>query len=156
MRRYYAAIFCLSLSLATACQAAAQASQPTNSKAATQPASVAPRDEQFTVVPAFMSQCEADQCTRGGGGAIWVFEGKHGQAMWRFGAIADLTVVSYDGHTIAIHREDPNPSYSSPRFADRKKRPDGVLPTTWGHFRGTALMAGSCTDVSCIRFGNTV
>jgi hypothetical protein len=42
MRRYYAAIFCLSLSLATACQAAAQASQPTNSKAATQPASVAP------------------------------------------------------------------------------------------------------------------
>jgi hypothetical protein len=74
-----------------------------------------------------MYQCEGDQCTRGGGGAIWLFDGRRGQAMWHYGAIANLTVVKYDGHTIVIHREDPNPSYSSPRFADPKKRSDGVF-----------------------------
>jgi hypothetical protein len=79
--------------------------------------------------PAIMFQCEGDQCTspRGGGGAVWVFKGSRGQAMWKYGAIANLTIERYDGHTIVIHREDPNPSYSSPRFADPAKRSDGVF-----------------------------
>jgi hypothetical protein len=85
------------------------------------------RDDPAAIVPSAMAQCEADQCTRGGGGGIWIFQGRKGMAVWRFGAIADLTVEKFDGHTIVIHREDPNPSYSSPRFADLKKRPDGVF-----------------------------
>jgi hypothetical protein len=78
-------------------------------------------------LPNAMTQCEGDQCTRGGGGAVWVFDGPRGQAMWHYGAIAALTVLKFDGHNIVIHREDPNPSYSSPRFADPKKRSDGVF-----------------------------
>jgi hypothetical protein len=78
-------------------------------------------------VPTAMLQCEGDQCTRGGGGAIWLFQGSSGQAMWHYGAIAKLTVERFDGRNIVIHREDPNPSYSSPRFADLSKRPDGVF-----------------------------
>jgi hypothetical protein len=41
-------------------------------------------------VPTAMYQCEADQCTspNGGGGALWLFEGRRGQALWRFAAIA--------------------------------------------------------------------
>jgi hypothetical protein len=56
-----------------------------------------------------------------------VFQGPRGQAMWHYGAIASLTVRAFDGRTIVIHREDPNPSYSSPRFADPTKRSDGVF-----------------------------
>lgn len=63
--------------------------------------------------PSAIVECEADQCTRGGGGAIWLFEGNHGQAMWRYGAIADLTVESFDGRNIVIYRSDPLNSYSS-------------------------------------------
>jgi hypothetical protein len=64
-------------------------------------------------LPNAITQCESDQCTRGGGGAIWLFEGKRGQAMWHYGAIADLTVESFDGHTIVVSRSDPLGSYSS-------------------------------------------
>lgn len=78
-------------------------------------------------IPGAILQCEGDQCTRGGGGAVWLFDGRSGQAMWHYGAIANLTVRQFDGHTIVIHREDPNPSYSSPRFADPTKRSDGVF-----------------------------
>jgi hypothetical protein len=80
-----------------------------------------------TLIPAAISECDGDQCARGGGGAVWLVEGKQGQAMWHYGAIANLRVERFDGHTIVIHREDPNPSYSSPRYADPAKRSDGVF-----------------------------
>jgi len=88
---------------------------------------VAPLPRTASAIPAALLQCEADQCTKGGGGAVWLFDGRRGQAMWHFSAVANLTVESFDGRTIVIHREDPNPSYSSPRFADTRKRPDGVF-----------------------------
>jgi hypothetical protein len=75
-----------------------------------------------------------------GGGALWLFEGRRGQALWKFAAIATLTVQKFDGHTIVIHREDPNPSYSSPRFADLKKRVDGVFFADYvGTIRGNRV-----------------
>lgn len=94
------------------------------------------------LVPTAMYQCEADQCTspNGGGGALWLFEGRRGQALWKFAAIATLTVQKFDGHIIVIHREDPNPSYSSPRFADLKKRVDGVFFADYvGTIRGNRV-----------------
>jgi Sel1 repeat len=91
-------------------------------------------------IPAAITECDGNQCTQGGGGAIWLFEGAHGQAMWKYGAIANLTVTAFDGHTIAIHREDPNPSYSSPRFADPGKRSDGVFFADYtGTIRGSRI-----------------
>src|SRR5271154_4644246 len=70
-----------------------------------------PRPERF---PEAITQCEQDQCTRGGGGAIWIFnDGVHGQAFWHFGAVADLTVQSFDGRNVVIYRSDPVGTYSS-------------------------------------------
>jgi Sel1 repeat len=66
--------------------------------------------------PAIITECDGDQCTRGGGGAVWVFEGKHGQAKWHYGAVADLTIERFDGRTVVIRRVDPAGTYSS-RFA---------------------------------------
>jgi hypothetical protein len=66
--------------------------------------------------PHVLYECDGDQCTRGGGGAIWVFEGKHGQAMWHYGAVADLTIEAFDGENFVIRRIDPAGTYSS-RFA---------------------------------------
>lgn len=94
---------------------------------ASRPKAQANEVAELTGVPGALHQCEGDQCTRGGGGAVWLFQGRTGQAMWHYGAVASLTVQKFDGHTIIIHREDPNPSYSSPRFADLNKRPDGVF-----------------------------
>ena len=76
------------------------------------------QDGDFDKFPNMIMECDGDQCTspRGGGGAIWVFEGKHGQAKWHYGAIADLTIESFDGRKVVIRRVDPAGSYSS-RFA---------------------------------------
>jgi hypothetical protein len=64
-------------------------------------------------LPLALTECDGDQCTRGGGGSIWLFEGKQGRAMWRYGAVADLTVESFDGSNIVIRRTDPVGSYSN-------------------------------------------
>lgn len=66
--------------------------------------------------PSVLYECDGDQCTRGGGGAIWVFEGRRGQAMWHYGAVADLTIEAFDGRNFVIRRVDPAGTYSS-RFA---------------------------------------
>lgn len=63
--------------------------------------------------PGVIMECDGDQCTRGGGGAIWIFEGQHGQAKWHYGAVADLTIERFDGRTVVIRRVDPAGSYSS-------------------------------------------
>jgi hypothetical protein len=60
-----------------------------------------------------IEQCEADQCTTGGGGAIWIFEGNRGQAVWRYTAAAALTLEDFGDHKIAVHRVDPKGTYSS-------------------------------------------
>jgi hypothetical protein len=73
-------------------------------------------------VPFAMSECEGDQCTRGGGGALWVFDGFRGEAMWHYGAVADLTIQGFDGHTFEVDRADPPGTYSS-RWAG----PDGYF-----------------------------
>jgi hypothetical protein len=106
--------------------------QTQRSSARTTPSASTPAKPQIPLgpaVPTAMYQCEGDQCTSptGGGGALWVFEGRRGQALWKYAAIASLTVQRFDGRTIVIHREDRNPSYSSPGFADLKKRVDGVF-----------------------------
>jgi hypothetical protein len=64
--------------------------------------------------PQALTECEANQCeTAGAGGAVWIFEGNRGQAMWRFGPVASLSIDKFDGHTIVISRTDPPNSASS-------------------------------------------
>ena len=84
------------------------------------PANLAPNEFGFGPRRRYRQPAERDDAMRvqsvhqsGGGGAIWLFEGKHGQAMWRYGAIADLTVESFDGRNVVIDRSDPIGSYSS-------------------------------------------
>ena len=70
--------------------------------------------------PTVIMECDDDQCTnpRKGGGAMWVFEGQRGQAMWRYGAVASLTIERFDGQNVVIRRIDPDGTYSS-QFAPK-------------------------------------
>jgi hypothetical protein len=85
--------------------------------------------------PSVILECECGQCEHGGGGAVWVFEGLRGQAMWRYGAVADLAVEKFDGQNFTIRRVDPAGSYSS------KYAPQGQLftATYTGTTNGTHL-----------------
>jgi len=96
-------------------------------------------------LPAAMLQCEQDQCTRGGGGGLWVFDGMQGEAMWRFGAVAALTVRKFDGKVIVIDRADPPGTYSS-RWAGQD-----------GYFRAiyTGVIRGNRIDGQVVWNGNT-
>ncbi len=86
-------------------------------------------------LPASLLECEGDQCTRGGGGGLWVFEGTRGEAMWRYGAVAELTVERFDGYTIVLDRADPPGTYSS-RWAG----PDGYFRARYsGTLRGNRI-----------------
>ena len=80
-------------------------------------------------VPFALTMCEMDQCTKGGGGSIWVFQGNKGQAVWHYGAVATIVVQQFDGHTIVMTRTDPPGSYSS-----QWPGKDGVFR---GEYRGT-------------------
>ena len=64
-------------------------------------------------VPDAFTECEQDECARGSGGAVWVFEGYRGEAMWRSGAVADLTVEEFDNRKIVIVRTDRRNGYMS-------------------------------------------
>ena len=59
-----------------------------------------------------MEQCESDQCVHGGGGAIWIFEGDKGEAVWHYGAAANLT-LHRDRDGLTVRRVDPKGTYSS-------------------------------------------
>lgn len=63
-------------------------------------------------------ECEADQCPHDQHKhGVWIFEGNRGEALWPFGAVADLTIRSFDGSKIVIERVD-RPESSSMRSAD--------------------------------------
>jgi hypothetical protein len=65
-------------------------------------------------LPTALYECDNHQCQDpNSGGAVWLFEGKEGQGAWLYPAVTKLTVVSFDGSTIRIHREDPVGTYSS-------------------------------------------
>jgi Sel1 repeat len=64
-------------------------------------------------LPPFVYECEGDECTRGGGGAVWLFQGNRGEAMWHYNAVANLTIVKFDGRNVHIRRVDPKGTYSS-------------------------------------------
>ena len=72
--------------------------------------------------PVALVECEQSGCGRSGGGAAWVFDGVHGQAEWAVGAVAELTIDSFDGKHIQISRADPPGTYSS-----RWAMPDGYF-----------------------------
>jgi hypothetical protein len=145
MRSPFAVLLALSFSIGAYTSLEAQAGTQAQRSPASGNRSTSPYRSNISsgpAVPRALYQCEADQCTspNGGGGAVWVFEGRRGQALWKFAAIASLTVEKFDGRTIVIHREDPNPSYSSPRFADLKKRVDGVFFADYvGTIRGNRV-----------------
>jgi len=63
--------------------------------------------------PIAIYECEGDQCEHGGGGALWIFSGSDGQAMWHYQAVAKMTIVGFDGSRIQLHRVDPAGTYSS-------------------------------------------
>lgn len=60
---------------------------------------------------------------------MWVFEGWHGQAMWRYGAVADLTVEKFDGRNFTMRRVDPVGSYSSQRVPGLNGKPFTAIYT---------------------------
>jgi hypothetical protein len=65
-------------------------------------------------MPTALYECDNTQCENPqSGGALWLLDGKEGQGMWLYRAVAELTVVAFDGTTIHIHRADPVGSYSS-------------------------------------------
>jgi TPR repeat protein len=67
-------------------------------------------------------ECEADQCGHEQHKhGVWIFEGNHGEALWPYGAVADLTVKSFDGSKIVIERVD-RPESSSAKWADPTTR----------------------------------
>jgi hypothetical protein len=114
MRSVLAVVVCCTLLLSTSMAQVAQApiahaspSTPVQSNLPTVPA------VQKTVPFIALYECELDQCENGGGGAVWLFDGNRGQAMWHYDAVADLTMVQFDGVNIHIHRADPLGSYSS-------------------------------------------
>jgi hypothetical protein len=87
------------------------------------------------VKPLFISQCEAQQCISGGGGAMWVFEGNRGEAVWHYGAVADLTIERLDDKSIVLHRSDPVGTYST-KFAPNH----GVFTAGYtGAIKGTRI-----------------
>ena len=71
--------------------------------------------QSMPAIPTALYECDNHQCQDPhGGGAVWLFEGKEGQGAWLYPAVTKLTVVSFDGSTIRIHRDDPVGTYSSP------------------------------------------
>jgi hypothetical protein len=68
----------------------------------------------------FISQCEADQCNSGGGGAICAIEGNRGEAVWHYGAVAHLVIERFDDKVIVVHRTDPVGTYST-KYANGKE-----------------------------------
>jgi hypothetical protein len=65
-------------------------------------------------IPTALYECDKTQCEDpNSGGALWLLDGKEGQGMWLYQAVAKLTVVAFDGRTIHIHRADPVGTYSS-------------------------------------------
>jgi hypothetical protein len=74
---------------------------------------VAARQEE-PAIPTALYECDNTQCENPqSGGALWLLDGKEGQGMWLYRAVAKLTVTAFDGTTIHIHRADPVGSYSS-------------------------------------------
>jgi hypothetical protein len=117
MRSVLAVLLCTTLFLSTLY---AQVGTPQQSKPKVgSPLGVPVRDQVVSngaaepQIPPFMYECDGDQCEKGGGGAIWLFEGNRGVAMWRYKAIANLTVTKFDGRIIMLRRDDPVGSYSS-------------------------------------------
>ncbi len=117
---------------------AAQVSSSTTTSHPTytpRPATSTPASPKLKAIPSTLLQCEQDQCTRGGGGAIWIFDGLRGQAAWHFGAVANLSVQSFDGRNIVINRADPPGTYSS-RWAGK----DGYFRAVYrGTFHGNRV-----------------
>jgi hypothetical protein len=73
-----------------------------------------PLRPQGPTVPSALYECDGDQCENPhSGGAVWLFAGDQGQGMWLYQAVTKLTVVSFDGRSIHIHRADPVGTYSS-------------------------------------------
>jgi hypothetical protein len=124
MRSVLALVLIVVLPASTLAQSTAQTGRPNSSSgsavtspAPTQSAPVSAQPRQEDYAPAerliVLWECDMNQCVTGGGGAIWVFEGNHGQALWHVGAVADLTMESFDNKRIAVHRSDPLDSYST-------------------------------------------
>lgn len=86
-------------------------------------------------------ECESTQCApNSGGNGTWTFHGKQGNATWRSGARATLSVDRYDAHQIVITRTDL-PGTATPGLtavytgAIHGSRIDGTVVWTWpGHW----------------------
>jgi hypothetical protein len=83
-----------------------------------------------------------DQCERGGGGAVWVFEAKEGQAMWHYQAVAKMTITKFDGRHISFHRADPPGTYSEKTTGVREFTADYDGEIIGNQIKGTAYYGG--------------
>jgi hypothetical protein len=87
-----------------------------------QPAAPAPPPAPAKPPILILYECEGDQCPHDQHKhAVWIFEGNNGEAIWPYGAVADLTVKSFDGSKIVIERVDRRES-SSTKWADPATR----------------------------------
>ena len=91
-------------------------------------------------LPTRLQECEGNQCTPGGGGgAVWTFNGKQGEARWRYGAVAKLTIERYDSDGVTILRTDiggTSPGLTA-KYTGKmtRNRIDGNVAWTWpGHW----------------------
>jgi TPR repeat protein len=107
--------------------------------------------------PAFLWECEGKQCEpRGGGGAIWVIQGKRGLAVWQYDAVADLDIERFDRQGFIVHRTDPIDSYSTHYSQGQQFKADYRGALTGNDFDGKIFVGpfvdkwyGALTDGIC-------
>ena len=117
MRLFAGLIAALSLSLSLS----AQTNRSALGNGSGAPASSKKQVVAVAQLPPVIVSCEGDQCDHQGAG-LWVFDGNEGRAAWGYGAVANMTIDSFDGHSIVISRADPRGTYSS-----RWAMPDGIF-----------------------------
>ncbi len=93
-------------------------------------------------LPFALYECDMDQCERGGGGAVWIFEAREGQAMWHYQAVAKMTITKFDGTHISFHRADPPGTYSERTTGVREFTADYDGTITGNSIIGTAYYGG--------------
>ena len=93
-------------------------------------------------LPYALYECDGDQCERGGGGAVWVFEAKEGQAMWHYQAVARMTITKFGGGHISIHRADPPGTYSERATGVREFTADYDGEIVGNHVTGIVYFGG--------------
>jgi len=126
MRLFVSALLCFAVTFSTIPVTAQNATAPRSSVSPTR------RSPSQVVV---LYECDNGQCEDPNwGGALWVFDGlypgAHGQSVWRYYCIANLTITAYDGKNLTVERDDPPGSKATHAMPTEDRGP------LKGHFTG--------------------